>query len=148
MQVEGDPESPTKTGIKYIEKPDGTAIFSRTLMPDDYTQELEFIQLLANPEYLGFLSKEGYFKDPNFRAFLTYLKYLTRAPHCLRIQYPACLRVLEILTQTDDVCDKLQNAGVRNKLYQTMFLSWIHTEELSYEHYDSLPPQPPPSSSK
>ncbi|XP_012273958.1 mediator of RNA polymerase II transcription subunit 31 isoform X2 [Orussus abietinus] len=35
--------------------------------------ELEFVQCLANPNYLNFLAQRGYFKDS---AFINYLKYL------------------------------------------------------------------------
>ncbi|XP_073874508.1 mediator of RNA polymerase II transcription subunit 31 isoform X2 [Macaca fascicularis] len=35
--------------------------------------ELEFVQCLANPNYLNFLAQRGYFKD---KAFVNYLKYL------------------------------------------------------------------------
>ncbi|CAG2054654.1 unnamed protein product [Timema podura] len=35
--------------------------------------ELEFVQCLANPNYLNFLAQRGYFKD---QAFINYLKYL------------------------------------------------------------------------
>ncbi|KAG8239356.1 hypothetical protein J437_LFUL018610, partial [Ladona fulva] len=35
--------------------------------------ELEFVQCLANPNYLNFLAQRGYFKD---QAFVNYLKYL------------------------------------------------------------------------
>jgi mediator of RNA polymerase II transcription subunit 31 len=35
--------------------------------------ELEFVQCLANPNYLNFLAQRGYFKE---NAFINYLKYL------------------------------------------------------------------------
>ncbi|XP_076670292.1 mediator complex subunit 31 isoform X3 [Andrena cerasifolii] len=37
--------------------------------------ELEFVQCLANPNYLNFLAQRGYFKDATFVNYLKYLLY-------------------------------------------------------------------------
>jgi mediator of RNA polymerase II transcription subunit 31 len=37
--------------------------------------ELEFVQCLANPNYLNFLAQRGYFKDQTFVNYLKYLLY-------------------------------------------------------------------------
>uniref|UniRef100_A0A3Q2QIG9 Mediator of RNA polymerase II transcription subunit 31 n=1 Tax=Fundulus heteroclitus TaxID=8078 RepID=A0A3Q2QIG9_FUNHE len=38
-----------------------------------FQSELEFVQCLANPNYLNFLAQRGYLRD---RPFINYLKYL------------------------------------------------------------------------
>jgi hypothetical protein len=37
--------------------------------------ELEFVQCLANPEYLNWLAQTQHFQNPAFLAFLVYLQY-------------------------------------------------------------------------
>ncbi|KAK4288013.1 hypothetical protein Pmani_030993 [Petrolisthes manimaculis] len=37
--------------------------------------ELEFVQCLANPNYLLFLAQRGYFKEQTFINYLKYLQY-------------------------------------------------------------------------
>jgi hypothetical protein len=37
--------------------------------------ELEFIQCLANPEYLNWLAQRRYLDDPAFLRYIEYLKY-------------------------------------------------------------------------
>ena len=46
---------------------------------DRFTAELEFVQGLANPSYLGFLAREGYFADPKF---VEYIRYSTAPGDC------------------------------------------------------------------
>ncbi len=40
-----------------------------------FQTELEFVQCLGNPNYLHFLAQRGYFKEPNFINYLSYLQY-------------------------------------------------------------------------
>ena len=37
--------------------------------------EMEFVQSLANPNYLHFLAQRGFMKDPCFVNYLNYLTY-------------------------------------------------------------------------
>ena len=37
--------------------------------------EMEFVQSLANPNYLHFLAQRGFMKDPCFVSYLSYLMY-------------------------------------------------------------------------
>ena len=39
-----------------------------------FIAELEFVQCLANPNYICFLAQNGYFKKPEFINFMEYLK--------------------------------------------------------------------------
>jgi mediator of RNA polymerase II transcription subunit 31 len=42
---------------------------------DRFELELEFVECLANPEYLNWLAQTQLFNDPDFIKFLNYLKY-------------------------------------------------------------------------
>ncbi|RWS27601.1 transcriptional regulator SOH1-like protein [Leptotrombidium deliense] len=76
--------------------------------------ELEFVQCLANPNYLNFLAQRGILKDKAFINYLTYLQYWKRPEYAkflnLRIihntdcclimnlyRYPMCLSFLDLL---------------------------------------------------
>ena len=47
-----------------------------------FETELEFVQALANPEYLHFLAQNLYFDDPAFRDYLVYLQYWREPRYC------------------------------------------------------------------
>ena len=59
--------------------------------------ELEFVQSLANPNYLHFLAQRGYMKDPCFINYLSYLMYWKEPAYVSYIKYPICLYFLELL---------------------------------------------------
>ncbi|KAJ3090461.1 hypothetical protein HK102_003678 [Quaeritorhiza haematococci] len=59
--------------------------------------ELEFVQCLANPQYLQFLAQQQYFNDEAFVNYLKYLKYWQRPEYAKFIIYPYCLELLELL---------------------------------------------------
>ena len=62
-----------------------------------FEAELEFVQALANPEYLHHLAQNRYLDDPDFLAFLEYLQYWREPRYCKYLQFPHCLRMLELL---------------------------------------------------
>ena len=43
--------------------------------PEKKQVEMEFVQSLANPNYLHFLAQRGFMKDPCFVNYLNYLTY-------------------------------------------------------------------------
>ncbi|CAH1783094.1 unnamed protein product [Owenia fusiformis] len=59
--------------------------------------ELEFVQCLANPNYLNFLAQRGYFKEKNFINYLKYLLYWKEPDYSRFLKYPQCLYLLELL---------------------------------------------------
>ncbi|EMP41096.1 hypothetical protein UY3_01715 [Chelonia mydas] len=59
--------------------------------------ELEFVQCLANPNYLNFLAQRGYFKDKSFVNYLKYLLYWKEPEYAKYLKYPQCLHMLELL---------------------------------------------------
>ncbi|KAF7396420.1 hypothetical protein HZH66_007282 [Vespula vulgaris] len=50
--------------------------------------ELEFVQCLANPNYLNFLAQRGYFKDTTFINYLKYLLYWKEPEYAKYLRYP------------------------------------------------------------
>ena len=57
------------------ESSDGDATAGQQLR---FELELEFVQCLANPRYLAWLSQQKYLDDPTFLNYLTYLAYWRR----------------------------------------------------------------------
>ncbi|CAN8100240.1 unnamed protein product [Discula destructiva] len=62
--------------------------------------ELEFVQSLANPQYLNHLAAQKLFQQPAFVEYLSYLQYWSRPPYLKYLAYPGpTLRNLELLQQ-------------------------------------------------
>ncbi|XP_053669417.1 mediator of RNA polymerase II transcription subunit 31 [Anopheles marshallii] len=59
--------------------------------------ELEFVQCLANPNYLHFLAQRGYFKDTAFVNYLKYLLYWKEPEYAKYLKFPMCLYFLDLL---------------------------------------------------
>uniref|UniRef100_A0A182MA23 Mediator of RNA polymerase II transcription subunit 31 n=1 Tax=Anopheles culicifacies TaxID=139723 RepID=A0A182MA23_9DIPT len=57
--------------------------------------ELEFVQCLANPNYLH--SQRGYFKDAAFVNYLKYLLYWKEPEYAKYLKFPMCLYFLDLL---------------------------------------------------
>ena len=60
--------------------------------------EMEFVQSLANPNYLHFLAQRGFMKDPCFVNYLSHLMYWKVGLYQFEMYFPtpipgACLRV-------------------------------------------------------
>ena len=62
-----------------------------------FIQDLEFVQCLANPLYLKYLSDKGYLDDDNFINYLNYLLYFKKAEYMKYITFERCLLFLELL---------------------------------------------------
>lgn len=62
--------------------------------------ELEFVQSLANPNYLNHLAAQKLLQQPAFVQYLKYLQYWTRPPYLKYLTYPGpTLKNLELLQQ-------------------------------------------------
>jgi mediator of RNA polymerase II transcription subunit 31 len=60
----------------------------------------QFVQSLANPQYLNYLASRKFLTNPAFIAYLDYLQYWTRAPYLKYLTFPtATLKMLELLQQ-------------------------------------------------
>jgi len=59
--------------------------------------ELEFVESLANAEYLQYLADQRLLDAPAFVAYLAYLQYWRTPAYIRYIQYPHALLFLELL---------------------------------------------------
>lgn len=88
-----------------------------------FEAELEFVQSLANPEYLHFLAQNRYFDDPQFVDYLEYLQYWREPPYCLHLAFPHCLRMLELL-QTEKFVAGLKREDFKDYLRAQQHWHW------------------------
>ncbi|ETN58848.1 mediator complex [Anopheles darlingi] len=77
--------------------PYGLAVESEDAQKLRFQVELEFVQCLANPNYLHFLAQRGYFKDAAFVNYLKYLLYWKEPEYAKYIKFPMCLYFLDLL---------------------------------------------------
>ena len=63
----------------------------------ELTQDLEFVQLLANPNYIKYLNERNYFEDQAFLNYLNYLSYLKNPDYLKFIEYDNGLIMLDLL---------------------------------------------------
>ncbi|KAL7675898.1 hypothetical protein ACOME3_002159 [Neoechinorhynchus agilis] len=75
-----------------------------------FEAELDFVQCLANPRYLHFLARNGFFKSAAFMAYVEYLKYWTTEPYLRFIKYPLCLDMLKLLTSSEQFKENMEVA--------------------------------------
>lgn len=87
--------------------------------------ELEFVQCLANPNYLNFLAQRGYFKDQAFVNYLKYLEYWREPEYAKHLKYPYCLFFLDLL-QTEYFRKELANAQCAKFIDDQEVLFWQH----------------------
>jgi mediator of RNA polymerase II transcription subunit 31 len=87
--------------------------------------ELEFVQSLANPNYLNYLAQRGYFKNEIFLNYLKYLIYWKEPEYCKYIVYPQCLCLLEML-QHEQFLKQIVNAQCSKYIDEQMLLIWLN----------------------
>ena len=87
--------------------------------------ELEFVQSLANPNYLHFLAQRGYMKDPCFINYLSYLMYWKEPTYVSYIKYPICLYFLELL-QHETFRKEIVSGQCVRFLDDQVILHWQH----------------------
>ena len=88
-----------------------------------FEAELEFVQALANPEYLHHLAQNRYLDDPDFLAFLEYLQYWREPRYCKYLQFPHCLRMLELL-DNEAFRTALKRADFKDVLFTQQHFHW------------------------
>lgn len=86
--------------------------------------ELEFVQSLANPNYLNFLAQRGYFNNQTFLNYLKYLMYWKEPEYCKYIVYPQCLSLLEML-QHEQFLKQIVNAQCAKFIDEQLLLLWL-----------------------
>jgi len=87
--------------------------------------ELEFVQCLANPNYLNFLAQRGYFKDQQFINYLKYLQYWKEPEYAKFLKYPMSLHFLELL-QYEAFRKEIVNGQCAKFIDDQQLLHWQH----------------------
>ena len=87
--------------------------------------ELEFVQCLANPNYLHFLAQRGYMKDSAFVNYISYLQYWKEPSYVSYIKYPICLYFLELL-QHETFRKEIVSGQCVRFLDDQVILHWQH----------------------
>ncbi|KAK0135558.1 Mediator of RNA polymerase II transcription subunit 31 [Merluccius polli] len=90
-----------------------------------FQSELEFIQCLANPNYLNFLAQRGYLREKPFVNYLKYLLYWKEPDYAKFLKYPHCLHMLELL-QYEHFRKELVNAQCAKFIDEQQLLHWQH----------------------
>ncbi|CAG7828928.1 unnamed protein product [Allacma fusca] len=87
--------------------------------------ELEFVQCLANPNYLNFLAQRGYLKQATFINYLKYLQYWKEPEYARFLKYPTSLYFLDLL-QYSEFRQELANAKCAKFVEEQQLLHWQH----------------------
>ena len=87
--------------------------------------ELEFVQSLANPDYLNYLAQRGYFKNQTFINYLKYLMYWKQPEYVKYITYPQCLALLELL-QHENFLKEIASQQCSKYINEQLLLLWLH----------------------
>jgi mediator of RNA polymerase II transcription subunit 31 len=90
--------------------------------------ELEFVQQLANPQYLHFLALNRYFQDKSFVNYLKYLQYWKKQEYAKFLVYPHCLFFLDLL-QHEQFRNELVQPNYMDFLFRQQYYHWRHYKE-------------------
>ncbi|KAK0749259.1 SOH1-domain-containing protein [Schizothecium vesticola] len=94
---------PMSVGSSALEPPMPSSASSTEPKHGGFTRfelELEFVQSLANPQYLNHLASRKLLTNPSFVAYLDYLQYWSRPPYLKYLTYPGpTLKSLQLLQE-------------------------------------------------
>ena len=110
-----------------------------------FRAELEFVQCLASPLYLEYLAQHNYLDNEPFLAFLRYLTYWKRPEYRRFIEYPDCIKFLDLLLDSKKFRDDIRGQGCRDWVHQHQFERWKTAHERQNRTPDlSIPPEGTP----
>ena len=98
----------------------------QSILTDDrkrFLLDLEFVQTLANPQYLNFLAQRNYLKNPAFINYLKYLLYFKEENYIQFVRYPQALYFLDLL-QREQFRQELVNTGYCRYIEDQQLLAW------------------------
>lgn len=102
-------------------------------LPTRWEVELEFVQSLANIQYVNFLAQNDYFNDPAFINYLEYLNYWREPKYAKHLVYPNCLHILTLL-QNQEFRKQITNPELMNSLMNDMVKKWQGVDEINSIH--------------
>ena len=100
-------------------------------LPTRWEVELEFVQSLANIQYLSYLAQNEYLKKPEFLAYLEYMNYWRRPEYARYVVYSNCLHILTLL-QTQEFRDNIVKPEFINMLMNDMVKRWQDSDDLTF----------------
>ena len=92
---------------------------------DRFIADMEFVQALCNVRYLHYLSINKYFADPAFMAYLEYLQYWKRPEYSRLLQFPQCLKFLDVLIESENFRTELGIPSFVDFAHQQQGASWF-----------------------
>lgn len=92
-------------------------------LPTRWEIELEFVQSLANIQYVNYLAQNSYFNEPEFLNYLKYLNYWKNPEYAKYLVYPNCLHILTLL-QTEEFRKNIVNPEFMNMVMNDMVKRW------------------------
>ncbi|CAN6653638.1 mediator of RNA polymerase II transcription subunit 31 [Trichomonascus vanleenenianus] len=99
-------------------------------LPTRWEVELEFIQSLANPQYLNFLAQNKYLESEEFLNYLGYLEYWRDPEYSKYIIYPNCLHLLTLLKEPRFRQDILR-ADIAKLFMDDFYMKWLNPANIT-----------------
>ncbi|KAK4846076.1 hypothetical protein QYF36_012725 [Acer negundo] len=96
--------------------------------------ELEFVQCLANPNYIHYLAQNHYFEDEAFIGYLKYLKYWKRPEYVKFIitnGYSHCLYFLNLLQRFRSA---MAHPATKELAHRQQFYFWKNYKNNRLKH--------------
>lgn len=88
-----------------------------------FEKDLEFVQLLCNPDYLKWLYDQGYFEQDSFIKLIRHLEYWKEDEYKKHLTYPYCIKILDTLN-SDDVLEILKDESFYLRIAEEQFVLW------------------------
>lgn len=101
-------------------------------LPTRWEVELEFVQSLANIQYVNYLAQSDFLSDPTFIAYLKYLNYWKEPKYAKYLVYPNCLHILTLL-QSEEFRKNIVNPEFMMTLMNDMVKQWQSLDEVFEE---------------
>eukprot|EP00924_Labyrinthula_sp_SR-Ha-C_P013621 maker-scaffold_5-snap-gene-8.12-mRNA-1 protein AED:0.02 eAED:0.02 QI:99/1/1/1/0/0/2/287/129 len=102
-----------------------------------FDTELEFVQTLANPDYLNFLAQNLFFEDETFLNYIKYLQYWRDPKYSKYIIYPQSLYFLNLLSD-EEFRTKLKNPEVCKFISQQQISQWKKNSTITKTEEEKL----------
>ncbi|ORD95168.1 suppressor of temperature_sensitive growth [Enterospora canceri] len=90
-------------------------------MKTNFERDLEFVQMLCNPEYLRWLYNGDWFRKEEFRLYLRRLRYFGSPKFRVFLHYPQCMAVLERIIEDESTLEK---ESFYEQLEKQQFFIW------------------------
>lgn len=92
---------------------------------DRLTADLEFIQLLSNPQYLQYLAHNNYLFEKEFLNYLRYLEYWRKPEYAKYLLFPSCLDMLYAINSSQTFRESLRSNLFIELLHQSQGGNWM-----------------------